>query len=158
MESTQQKNSHARLIRGFTLLEVMVALLVLSIGLLGLIALQTTGLRETQMSYSRTQATLLGYDITDRMRANVAGVDGDEYIIGTGAAPGGATVSATDLVEWKAAINQLLPGGTGEITQDAGPPVTHTITIRWDEQRQGAAGTNCPPQSDNDLRCHQLTL
>lgn len=57
---------------GFSLLEVLVALLVLSIGLLGLALLQTTSLRMNTESYSRTQATILAYDIIDRMRVNSA--------------------------------------------------------------------------------------
>jgi type IV pilus assembly protein PilV len=59
--------------QGFTLLEVLIALLVLSIGLLGLAALQTTGLRSNEMASMRTTSTMLAYDITDRMRANPAG-------------------------------------------------------------------------------------
>jgi type IV pilus assembly protein PilV len=55
---------------GFTLLEVMVALLVLSIGLLGLAMLQATNLQFNTDAYTRTQATLFAYDIIDRMRAN----------------------------------------------------------------------------------------
>jgi type IV pilus assembly protein PilV len=60
--------------RGFSLIEVLVALLVLSIGLLGLAALQTTSLQYNTGSYFRTQATFLAYDIIDRMRANTAAV------------------------------------------------------------------------------------
>ena len=58
---------------GFSLIEVLVALFVLSIGLLGLAALQTTGLRFSHQSYERTQATLQAYDIIDRMRTNKSG-------------------------------------------------------------------------------------
>ncbi len=65
--------------RGFNLLEVMVALLVLSLGLLGLAALQTVGLKANHESYERTQATLLIYEILDRMRANPQGVVGGNY-------------------------------------------------------------------------------
>lgn len=67
---------------GFSLVEVLVALLVLSIGLLGLAALQTTSLQYNTGSYFRTQATFLAYDIIDRMRANlgaVANSDGNGY-------------------------------------------------------------------------------
>ena len=55
---------------GFSLIEVLVALLVLSIGLLGLAALQAQGLRFNHDAYVRTQATNLAYDIVDRMRVN----------------------------------------------------------------------------------------
>ena len=59
--------------QGFTLLEVLIALLVLSIGLLGLAALQTTGLRSNEMASMRTTSTMLAYDISERMRANSRG-------------------------------------------------------------------------------------
>lgn len=68
--------------QGFSLVEVLVALLVLSIGLLGLAALQTTSLQYNTGSYLRTQATFLAYDIIDRMRANstaVVNADGTGY-------------------------------------------------------------------------------
>lgn len=61
---------------GFSLIEVLVALAVLSIGLLGLAALQTTGLKFNHQSYERTQAVLQAYDIIDRMRANKSGTGG----------------------------------------------------------------------------------
>ena len=67
--------------RGFTLIEVLVALFVLAIGLLGLAMLQTTGLRFNTNSYTRTQATLLAYDIIDRMRTNRVGFVAGNYDI-----------------------------------------------------------------------------
>ncbi len=69
---------------GFSLIEVLAALLVLSIGLFGLVMLQ--GLRLTTDSYQRTQATLLAYDLMDRMRANKVGADAGAYCL-TAAAP-----------------------------------------------------------------------
>ena len=51
--------------RGFSLLEVLISLAVLSVGLLGLAALQTVGLRINHDSYQRTQATIMAYDIAD---------------------------------------------------------------------------------------------
>ncbi len=64
---------------GFSLLEVLIALLVLSIGLLGLAGLQTLGLKFNMQSYQRTQAALLAYDIVDRMRANPVEKNGPRY-------------------------------------------------------------------------------
>jgi len=152
--------------QGFTLLEVLIALLVLSIGLLGLAALQTTGLRSNEMASMRTTSTMLAYDITDRMRANGQGVLDGDYIIDTGAVTGTVTdctstdcttaqMALYDLNQWKNAI-ATLPGGLGDITQDAGPPLTHTITVRWDQNRTGATGTTCPPADNDDLRCFRL--
>lgn len=147
---------------GFTLLEVLIALLVLSIGLLGLAALQTSGLRFNQMASMRTLATEAAYDITDRMRANPTGVTANMYVIGLTDAPGdmGATGTAlTDLTEWRILVKRL-PGGTSEITQcdtaDGCDGLTHIITVYWDEARMGATGTNCPPLNSNDLRCFRM--
>jgi len=69
--------------QAFTLIEVLVALLVLSIGLLGLAALQNTALQFNTDSYQRTQATLLAYDILDRMRANPSAVSAGNYDVAT---------------------------------------------------------------------------
>jgi type IV pilus assembly protein PilV len=154
--------------QGFTLLEVLIALLVLSIGLLGLAALQTIGLRSNEMASMRTTSTMLTYDISDRMRANPQGIVDSEYVIGSGAVTGTVTdctstdcttaqMATFDLSQWKTAVAQL-PGGLGDITQTAGPPLVHTITVRWDENRTGASGLDCPPQDSDDLRCFRLVL
>lgn len=56
---------------GFTLIEVLIAMLILAGGLLGLAALQTTSIRSNLAAYNYGQATQLLYDMADRMRANV---------------------------------------------------------------------------------------
>ena len=61
------------------MIDVLVAMVVLSIGLLGLAGLQATGLRYNHGAYLSTQATLQAYDMADRMRANMAGVDNGDY-------------------------------------------------------------------------------
>ena len=155
---------------GFTLLEVLIALLVLSIGLLGLAALQTTGLRSNQMATMRTQATQRSYDMADRMRANQAGVDAQSYVQSTTSDIPSVAVNCTtatctsaqmvvfDKANWLTEVTRL-PGGRGRITRDAsGAFVQHTVTIFWDEERTGATGTNCGDDPDVDLRCIQLTL
>ncbi len=55
---------------GFSLLEVLIAIVITSIGLLGLAGMQATGLRNNHSAYHRSQATVLAYDIADRMRSN----------------------------------------------------------------------------------------
>lgn len=59
---------------GFTLIEILVTVLVLSIGLLGLAGMQITGLRANMSSEARSKATLLASDIVERMRNNPLGV------------------------------------------------------------------------------------
>lgn len=155
---------------GFTLLEVLIALLVLSIGLLGLAALQTTGLRSNQMASMRTLATQFTYDITDRMRSNPVGVANGEYVVSRTTTPSstiapwtGGGISLTDLTEWRANITNRLPNGASEIsvcdtgTVPACAEVTHVVTVYWNEERDPSTATfNCPPQSSTDFRCFRL--
>jgi type IV pilus assembly protein PilV len=178
-----QKHGYNGQQRGFTLLEVLIALLVLSIGLLGLAALQTTGLRSNQMASMRTLVSQFAYDISDRMRANqgcspvsatcpaVFGVLGDEYVIGRTetpavAIPAMAGIAYDDLLAWRNNIARL-PNGQSAITQCNAatvPPcpvvdgkTTHVVTVYWNESRSATTTTfNCPPLSDDDFRCFQL--
>lgn len=144
--------------QGFTLLEVLVALLVLSIGLLGLALLQTTSLRLNTESYSRTQATLLAYDIIDRMRANPAGRASGAYDVAEAAAntkistyqgckTAGCNCDSTacdagnlalyDLGQWYQTQDTWLRGagaGSGKRSEITRSGNTMTIVIRWMEQ------------------------
>ncbi len=125
---------------GFTLIEVLIAMVVLAIGLLGLAGLQVTSLKNNQSAYNRSQATQLAYDLADRMRANFAGVS--SYTTGTAAAVANcknttgcspAEMAVNDLFEWNSAISSALPnGGTGTISVTGG---VYRITISWSENR-----------------------
>jgi len=64
---------------GFTLIEVLVTIVVVSVGLLGLAGLQIGSLRANMNSETRSTATLLANDIVERMRANRSGVDANAY-------------------------------------------------------------------------------
>lgn len=133
--------------RGFTLLEVLVALLVLSIGLLGLAALTTLGLRFNNSAYARSQATLLAYDIVDRMRANSdAAQTTTSYVIDFGesvanqncetSACAPAQMALYDLGKWKTTLAQALPKGDGSVSlQDLAGARIYVVTVRWDDSR-----------------------
>jgi type IV pilus assembly protein PilV len=130
------------------LIEVLVAIVILAIGLLGLAALQSNGLRGSQESYLRTQATLLASDITDRMRANrLAALNGD-YDAAYGAVIAGTTIAAQDLIDWTGTVGGVLPLGQGQICRSntgvncTGSGNVFVIAIRWDggsAQRDGDA-------------------
>jgi type IV pilus assembly protein PilV len=119
---------------GFTLVEVLVALVVLSIGLLGIASLQLSSLRWNHGASKRSQATLLAYDILDRMRANPNAARAGQYSGGT--TP--LTMATADLSQWRANITATLgAGSTGTVTAVATPavPGTFDITVSWDDSK-----------------------
>lgn len=126
---------------GLTLLEVLIAVLILSIGLLGLAGLQTASLRFNTSAYYLSQATALAYDLADRMRANrdaaLAGaynaVDFANPAPACGNAAGGGTIAAQDIASWRNALACALPLGNGDI--EPGANGRFTIRVRWDESR-----------------------
>ena len=65
--------------RGFSMIEVLISLIVIGVGLLGLSGLQIASVKGTNNAHSRNVATLLAFEIADRMRANQDGVDGGFY-------------------------------------------------------------------------------
>ena len=114
--------------RGTTLIETLVALVVLSVGLLGIAALQMTSLRNNRGAHLRSQAQVMAYDITDRMRANRTDALADAYVIALAATPTGAGLVLTDLQQWKNTLAATLPGGDGAIERDGD---MFRITIQW---------------------------
>jgi len=136
---------------GFSLIEVLVAMLVLAIGLLGLAALQTQGVRFNHDAYVRSHATALAYDIVDKMRVNRA--NAADYTTASFPArqpepPGGYSTESppydctlasaknpgptADLSCWLNAIELGLPLGRATIEQQAVPnDDLFDITIMW---------------------------
>jgi len=151
---------------GFTMLEVLVAIVVLSFGLLGLAGLQADGLRNNTSAYMRSQATLMAYDMMDRMRANLQGVENGDYDNLLDAVPtdpncisNGCSVvqmSQHDAYEWSQKLAELLPSGQGRVA-GTGSGSVFTITVMWDDNRTGATGTNCSGDPQVDLTCFNLS-
>lgn len=134
-------NTARKFARGFTLVEALVALMCLSIGLLGIAALQMTGLRANLGAGWRSQATYLAYDIVDRMRANRTAAAA--YVIGYGAAPGGGTTASRDLQAWKTNL-ATLPGGDGQVAFNAATSRV-TVTITWNDTKGDRAQVAIDP-------------
>ncbi|MGB0468086.1 MAG: type IV pilus modification protein PilV [Pontibacterium sp.] len=114
--------------RGYTLIEVLVALVIISVGLLGMAGLQITSLKQNQSAYMRSQANILAYDIIDRMRANVSAVEAGSYFITSGtntdecettAGCTDAAMAAHDVFRWQAQLAAELTGGGGLVCRDA---------------------------------------
>lgn len=126
---------------GFTLIEALIALLVLSIGLLGVAAMQLTSLRANNGAFQRTQATFLAQDIADRMRANrTAALAGDyDCALGDAAPASPATIAEADIAAWKARVAATLPQGATEppdaaVVVDPGTGIA-LIKIVWDDSK-----------------------
>jgi len=119
---------------GVTLLEVLIAILIVSFGLLGMAGLQSVGMKYNVGAAQRTAATLLANDIADRMRANMAGVNATpgayDGIVGGGTPVASclsvagctpAQMAQNDIAEWNAALAAALPSGQGIVCRDDSP-------------------------------------
>lgn len=122
---------------GATLIEVLVAVLVLSVGVLGLTGLQMTSIQANKSAYYRSQATLLASDMADRMRANRTLALGNAYTgvdFPTSASNNAETGNAAqiDIAQWLNQLNRALPDGTGKIERNG---TIVTIQVRWNDTR-----------------------
>lgn len=129
---------------GFTLIEVLIAILVMGFGLLGFAMLQTMSLRFSQSANQRTQATNLAYDLLDQMRANrltAAQYEAASFEDGAGGACsrpiGGLATVAANITRWQCQV-------VGALGADASAVVVYNagvvaVTLSWgDEQRWNA--------------------
>ena len=146
---------------GFSLLEVLVTILVLSFGLLGMAALVTTGMRSNNVAHYRSIATHQTQDIADRMRANLVGVRAGNYdalAVGVpasndcmAAACDDAQMAVYDHAQWNTANAALLPGGSGTVN---GSLVNgFTITLMWTEKEMAGRSDPGCPGTPADMRC-----
>ena len=137
----------SRLQSGFTLVEAMVSLVVLSVGMIGIAALYAQGLGAGRTAQYRTQAVNLVADMADRIRANRAalvayaglpGNNGCDPQTGGGVDCTPAQMAAHDLFVWNQQVQQLLPNGQWQIQFNGGAiPPSYTIQLTWDEVGQG---------------------
>jgi type IV pilus assembly protein PilV len=144
-------NSGSR-VRGFSIVEAMVALVVMSVGMLGIAGLYVASLKAGRTAILRTQAVNLAADIADRIRANRLGRDAyDTAIAAPCSAPGGGAtlaettsrnLAATDTCQWVASVQGVLPAATAQIRflagAPAGMPNNYTITVNWTEPGEQA--------------------
>jgi type IV pilus assembly protein PilV len=155
-------------ITGFSLLEVLISIVIVSVGLLGLASMQATGLRNNHSAYQSSQATVLAYDLADRMRANMDSVNHyltsfTSDVVTTPVTLNGvlvevpvevdlsgctstsgcssADLAQRDLLEWNGALATALPGAVGTVTLTGD---IYTIGVSWDDNRDGAVNGSDP--------------
>ncbi|EIK95191.1 pre-pilin leader sequence [Pseudomonas sp. M47T1] len=124
--------------RGFSLIEVLVAMLIMTIGLMGAAAIQLNALKYTDSSAMRTQASFIAYDMLDRIRANNL----VNYSIASAMAATTTTATsdprALDWSDFKGNITSGLGGTTNNA--DGSIVIANnviTITIKWGDSRAG---------------------
>lgn len=149
---------------GFSLLEVLVAVVVLAVGLLGIGGLQVLSLKNNHSAYLRSQATYLAYDILDSIRVNPDGIASYATLATDAPAANQSCETVTsncttaqlvthDLNIWKCSLGAwdanatcvtlgargLLPGGTGEVAINGNDV---TVTVTWIDDRDGSTTTS----------------
>ena len=134
-----------RLQTGFSLIEAMVSLVVVSVGMIGIAALYGQGLGAGRTALYRTQAVNLAADMADRIRVNRLG----DASYGGAAANNNcdppaavnctpAQMAAHDLWVWTNQVQQQLPNGVGAVQFAGTSPATYTINVTWQETGLGA--------------------
>ncbi len=108
---------------GSTLIEVLVAVVIISIGLLSVAGMQAVALKSNNGSYLRSQASFLAYDLADRIRAAPDSASNGDYDDGQGG----------DRAQWDAQIITLLgAGSSGQVVRNNRQV---SITVQWNDNR-----------------------
>ncbi|MDO6461384.1 type IV pilus modification protein PilV [Granulosicoccaceae sp. 1_MG-2023] len=127
---------------GVTFIEVLVAVVILSLGFLATSRMQILGMRYNQGAFFQSQASILAADIADRMRANLDAVDDGKFDnVSTDSLPtdpgcitdgcSSSELADNDIVQWGQSISNSLPDGLGEIQLDSG---VYEISVSWSEK------------------------
>lgn len=121
---------------GLGMIEILVAVLILSIGLLGLAAMQVTSTKMTTQSQQKTQAILLAQDLIERVRANRDDANAYDGLTVTDADscetdfnPNAGNLEANDEAEWTNGVRCLLGNGQADVAVDGD---TVDVTISWE--------------------------
>ena len=130
------------------MLELLVALLVTSVGVLGVVGLATLNAQHRRSAAAHAEAVMLAQDMIERIRANPAGLQAGSYAAGDLGSPdcragdcAAAEMAAFDLAEWRCALGETATEGrcrgplnaTGAVAVDAAAGAVR-ITIQWRDQ------------------------
>lgn len=170
---------------GVTLIEVLIAIVVLGVGLLWMAGLQTSAVQQNYLAYQYSQAGNLALGLAERMKANPDGVRAGSYNIAVAGTPAEPSVNcaandctpqqlaAWDLADWATALSDSasetnVPSAADATLPDAdfsvicldaacGNTSPHLITVYWNPSRDPAVTkTDCDPDDETSLRCMRL--
>ncbi len=143
MRSKRITSKASKRVQGFTLVEVLIALIILSVGMLGIAGLYVHSMQAGRTSLFRHNAVTLAGDIADRIRANpravgayaLAGANNNCVDGGINCTP--AQMAANVIFLWDLQATDTLPTGTVAVVFDNAPlPPTYQITVSWNEPGQ----------------------
>lgn len=151
----RQRNTGHRQ-RGFTMVEILITLFLLTMWLLASAGVQSSSLQFNKAAQFRTQAVYLATELAERMQANKSAAVAGNYVYagGDGTTPASCLtalcsptdLAAFDLAEWKGRVTAVLPNASVSVTTAAvANPITYTIVIGWSDRRSdrtyGSTGT-----------------
>ena len=140
MRSKTNTLAGSKRVQGFTLVEVLIALIIMSVGMLGIAGLYVHSMQAGRTSLFRHHAVTLAGDIADRIRANpragaaYMGAGANSNCVDGGIDCTPAEMAANDAFLWDQQARDTLPTGTVAITFDNAPvPPTYVILVQWNE-------------------------
>lgn len=129
-----------RTVAGFTLIEVLIALIIMSVGMLGIAGLYVHSMQAGRTSLFRHNAVILAGDVADRIRANpragaaYTGAGANNNCVNGGVNCTPAEMAANDIFLWDQQAVNSMPNGDVTIVFNGGVvPPTYQITVSWDE-------------------------
>ena len=142
--------------RGFSLIEVLIALIILSVGMLGIAGLYVQSMQAGRTSMFRHNAVTIAGDIADRIRANpaagtayAAAVGADNSCVNGGINCSPAQMAAHDISLWQEQADDSLPNGKVTVTHDGDLVLpSYQITVGWDEPGESPTFTIVIPVLD----------
>ncbi len=154
MRSKRITSKTSKRVQGFTLVEVLIALIIMSVGMLGIAGLYVHSMQAGRTSLFRHNAVTLAGDVADRIRANpravgayaLAGANNNCVDGGIDCTP--AQMAANDIFLWALQAADTLPTGTVNVVFNNAPvPPTYQITVQWNE-----------PDAVNPVRTYVITI
>lgn len=151
MKTVKRVNKFQKSIRGAGMMELLIALLVMSAGVTGTIKLFTELAKNSKISHYRAQSDFLMNDLIRRMKINGEGAIGECYLktektadissvgcpSGADLGPNTAKIAEEDIDEWSALLQQYIPNAQFTVTRDSVAKNKFTVQLYWQEYDTG---------------------